>query len=221
VTAFHITSWQTVPGRWAEVFQTVNLAREVHRRHGFGGSAWRTIVSGGDPATLWYLLMSSSIADHFGQMDALTADPEWQELVSSRIDRPDAAATMLSSGLWRTVSDLPDVVLIPSQVAPRAQLISGFAAMNAAQRAAFRTNAPRVVSLVEPYGLNVGFAEAVAAGSRTGEISVVMGAASLVALGQAIDGLAADKEWGAYQAESAADPNRPVLTNRTIRQELI
>jgi hypothetical protein len=203
------------------VIQTVNMAREIHRRHGFGASAWRTIISGSDQANLWYLLMSAGIGDHFEQMDGLTADPEWQELVATRLDLPDAAATMLTSGLWRTVADLPDLVLIPAQVAPRAQLISGFAPMNGAQRQMFAANAPRVTAILERHGLSVGFAEAVAAGNRTGETSVVMGANSLAELGQALDALAADADWTGYQAEVAAQAERPVLVSRTIRQELV
>jgi hypothetical protein len=221
VTVFHVTSWQVSPGRAREVAQTAAAAREIHRRHGFGASAWRAVVSGGDTATLWYLLMSPGLGEHFALAERLEGDAEWQDLLATRIDTADAAATLRSSALWQTITDLPEVVLIPSQIRPRAQLVTGYAAMNPAQRGVFASMAVRAGELLERQGLTIGFAEAVVAGERTGALSAVVGAQSLPALGAGLAALGTDHDWAAYQQEAAASADRPVLTTRTIRQELI
>lgn len=221
MTVIHVTSWRIAPGRSAEVLDTVAAAREIHRRHGFGPSAWRTVVAGSDPATLWYLLMSSGPAEHFAQMAALDDDPEWQLLHATRIDRADAAAALVSSGLWQTAPDLPEVVIIPSQVAPRGQIVTGYAPMSPAQRALFVSMMPRLTELAERHGMTVGSAEAAVAGDRTGAVSVVVGAPSLPDLGASVAALGADADWQAYQRDLAASPDRPVLTTRTVRQEIL
>jgi hypothetical protein len=221
VTVFFVTSWRIATGRSAEVAETVRTAREIHREHGFGASAWQTVVAGSDPANLWYLLISSGLGDHFAQMDRLQADARWQDLVASRIACADPAASLCSSGLWRSPRDLPEVVIIPSQMAPSAQLVSGFAPMTAAQRTTFTSMVPRLTDLMERHGLTMGFAEAVIAGERTGAVSAVVAAASLVKLGESLEALGADPAWAAYQADVAANPDPPLLTTRTLRQELL
>ena len=221
MTVFHVTSWRIAPGRAREVAQTAASAREIHHRHGFGASAWRGVVTGGDTANLWYLLMSPDLGEHFAQAEGLEGDAEWQDLLATRIDTADAAATLRSSALWQTVTDLPEVVLIPSPISPRAQLVTGYAPMNPAQRGVFAAMAIRSGELLERQGLTIGFAEAVVAGERTGAVSAVVGAQSLPALGAGLAALGTDHDWAAYQREAAASADRPVLTTRTIRQELV
>jgi hypothetical protein len=221
MTVIHVTSWRIAPGRTAEVVENLRTAREIHRRHGFGASAWRTIAAGSDQANLWYLLMSAGPADHFAHMDALTADADWQAFVTEHLDQADAAATNLSTGIWQTTTDLPDLIVLPSGVSPRAQLISGYAPMGPAQRARYREMAVDALDIMDRHGLTVGFAEATVAGERTGSVSAVVGALSLVELGAGLERLAADADWLAYQQASAAHPDRPVLTTRSIRQEIV
>jgi hypothetical protein len=221
MTVIHTTSWRIALGRTSEVIENLRTAREIHRRHGFGASAWRTIAAGADEANLWYLLMSAGPADHFAQMDALTADAEWQAFVTDHLDHAEAAAAQLSTGIWQTMTDLPDLIVLASGVSPRAQLISGYAPMTSAQRARFRGMALDALEIFDRHGLSVGFAEATAAGERTGAVSAVVGALSLVELGAGLERLETDADWLAYRQESAAHPDTPVLTTRSIRQEIV
>lgn len=221
MTVFHVTSWRVAPGRMAEAVANVHAAREIHKRHGFGASAWRTVVAGADPANVWYLLISAGPAEHFANLEALEADTEWGQLVSDHIERPDAAATLLTDGLWQTTNDLPDLVVMASGISPRAQLISGSAPMTPAQRARYRVMAEQAKTIIERNGMTIGFAEAMVAGERTGALSAVVGAGSLADLGAGIERLAADADWITYQMESTSHPDRPTLTTRSIRQEIV
>jgi len=221
MTTIHVTSWSITRGRASEVLAHVATARDIQRRHGFGVSAWRGVITGDEAADLWYILISADIDAHFQQVDSLQADPEWREFVSSTIDTADPAATMVSDALWRTSPDLPEVVLIPSKVSPQAQLVTNYAPMGPDQRAFFASSVPHAAAILQRHGLHSGFADALVAGPRTGFVSSVVSAPSLVDLGKALAALQEDADWLSYQRDMATRRDRPELVSRTIRQEIL
>ncbi|HEX9258345.1 MAG TPA: hypothetical protein VF855_02330 [Acidimicrobiales bacterium] len=221
MTTIFVTSWQIARGRANDVLAQVATAREIQRRHGFGVSAWRGVVTGGEAADLWYVMISAGIDEHFQQVLALQADAEWQEFVASSIDVADPAATLLSDALWRTSPDLPEVVLIPSKLSPQAQLVTNYAPMGPDQRAFFASSIPHAASILQRHGLHSGFADAMVAGPRTGMVSSVVSAPSLTDLSKGIAALQDDADWLAYQRDMATRRDRPELVSRMIRQEIM
>lgn len=212
MTVTNLVTWQSKPGRRAEVMANVAKAKDLFERLGAQVRVYQPLVAGPNTSNLSFLSEFATFSAYANWLAAIQENADWQWLQQNAINSPDAAATMVGSTLSTTIPGLETSGAPAKSSGPRvvtATLVQALPGKQPDAIAALKELAPIITKLGGRFSarlISVG-------GPATGQVAIVNEADDLGMWGTVMDKLPAD---GAFQAWGAKAPSLMAIVSRAV-----